>query len=86
MTPKEGTFPPLFGWLKDTIVDQAKVTPVIGHINVDEMKLKSDFYFNPKNGSSAGIVVNDISQRIDLADEVLKLFNDGMKKNKKKEG
>lgn len=45
----------------------------------DRIKLRSDFYFNPKNNYVSGIVVDNDSKKIDLATEVLKIFKEDNK-------
>ena len=46
----------------------------------DRLKLVSEFYFNTKDNSVAGIMVNDDSDRLNLADEVLALVKDDKSK------
>ena len=78
MTPEEGTFPRCYGWFDDEYLSQSKnELDFHGHIMCDEMKLKSDFYWNPATHKCVGIVVSgEFEQRIDLADEVSKMFAD----------
>jgi len=49
----------------------------------DRLKLVSEFYFNTKDNSVAGIMVNDDSDRLNLADEVLALVKDDKSKSAK---
>ena len=84
MTPKEGTFPMIYAWFRDEFMNGSS-DPVYGHIMCDEMKLRSDFYWNPKNRKCVRIVVEGDKDRISLADEVAKLYKDGKKMANKEE-
>jgi hypothetical protein len=78
MTPEEGTFPMIYAWFRDEFMNSS-TDSVFGHIMCDEMKLRSDFYWNPMNRKCVGIVVNGDNDRISLAEEVAKLYKDGNK-------
>ncbi len=80
MTPNEGTFPRCYGWFYDEFFAASLATEAdrFGHIICDEMKLKSDFYWNPSTHRCVGIAVDgeDIDKRIDLVKEARKLYTD----------
>jgi hypothetical protein len=79
MTPKEGTFPRCYGWFYDEFFATNIATEAdrVGHIVCDEMKLRSDFYWNPATHKCVGIVVDGgPDDRIDLLNEVKKLYAD----------
>jgi hypothetical protein len=88
MTPEEGTFPLIYGWLCDAKVQERRTRDHdLGHIMCDEMKLKSDFYWSPTSHKCIGIVVSDtIEKRVKLADEVMKLVGDSEKQKEGKAG
>ena len=74
----------IYAWFRDEFMNGSS-DPVYGHIMCDEMKLRSDFYWNPKNRKCVGIVVEGDKDRISLADEVAKLYKDGKKMANKEE-
>jgi hypothetical protein len=81
MTPKEGTFPRCYGWFRDEFFTTgvAAEGDCYGHIVCDEMKLKSDFYWNPSTHQCVGIVVDGGPEdKIDLVKEVQKLYADSV--------
>ena len=75
MTPKEGTFPMLCSWFKDSLQSgKCQKKDLIGMMLMDRMKMRSEFYLNPKTDQCVGLVVYSSSSKTCLSDEGNKLL------------